>query len=95
VSEEIQSPAPVSEPAPVVQPGRADPASVLASLKLDAPSDLVQIETDPHRVSTAPLEEEEAPRVPRVRRPSPQISDEPLSQVETRASAPGTQHPGS
>ena len=82
VREEPQSPAPVSEAESVVQPGRADPASILASLKSGA-SDLVQIETDPHKVQ-AMVEEEEAPRLPRVRRPRPVISNEPLMQVETR-----------
>jgi ribonuclease E len=82
VREEPQSPAPVSEPEPVVQPGRADPASILASLK-SGTSELLQIETDPHKVQPV-VEEEEAPRQPRVRRPRPAISDEPLVQVETR-----------
>jgi len=62
----------------------AETQSVLARLELDWPSDLVQIETDPHKVLPLEVEEEEAPRPRRVRRPPPPISDEPLIQVETR-----------
>ena len=58
--------------------------SVLAKLKLDWPGDLVQIETDPQKVRPVEAEEAEAPRPPRVRRPAPPISNEPLIQVETR-----------
>ena len=58
--------------------------SVLAKLKLDWPGDLVQIETDPQKVRPVEAEEAEAPRPPRVRRPAPSISNEPLIQVETR-----------
>jgi hypothetical protein len=83
VHEEPQTPALVSAPAVIVQAGRANPASIIASLKSGA-SDLVQIETDPHKVQTI-VEEQEAPRAPRVRRPRPVIPDEPLVQIETRA----------
>jgi ribonuclease E len=75
-------PARKEEPAP--QPGVADTESILAALKLDWSSDLVQVETDPQKVQPVVLEEEEAPRARRVRRPLAPISDEPLIQVETR-----------
>jgi ribonuclease E len=86
VREEVQTPAPVQPPAAPPQPGRADPATILASLN-SATSDLVQIETDPHKVQPL-VEEEEAPRPMRVRRPPPIISDEPLVQIETRRREP-------
>ena len=72
---EAQAP-PAAEPqAPAPQP---------APLKLDWPSDLVQIETDPHKAREVVVEE--APVAPRVRRvrpaPAP-VVNEPLVQVET------------
>jgi ribonuclease E len=71
--------------------GVVETQTVLAALKLDWPSDLVQIETDPQKVRTLPVEEEEAPRPRRVRRPPPPISDEPLVQVETRRGDSGAE----
>jgi ribonuclease E len=65
--------------------------TVLATLRLDSPSDLVQIETDPQKVRPRAVEEEEAPRPRRVRRPPPPISDEPLIQVETRRGDTGAE----
>ena len=56
-------------------------------LKLDWPSDLIQIETDPVKKEEARAKapaDEPAPRVKRVRPPLPPVSDEPLVQIETR-----------
>ncbi|MDH5536333.1 MAG: hypothetical protein OEZ08_12300, partial [Betaproteobacteria bacterium] len=80
-----------------------EPASALEStapapvpLKLDWPSDLVQIETDPDKVRTAqqtvPQEADEH-RVKRVRASLPPVSHEPLIQVETR-NVPGNAEAG-
>jgi hypothetical protein len=65
--------------------------SVLAKLKLDWAGDLVQIETDPQKVRPIMIEEEEAPRPRRVRRPPAAMSDEPLIQVETRRRETGVE----
>jgi ribonuclease E len=87
------SPPPVSEqPAP--------------ALKLEWPSDLVQIETNPVRLQAmlAKMQEAEPAPRPKRQRPSlPPVSDEPLVQVETRkpaapdpgvhAQTPGTGEP--
>jgi hypothetical protein len=64
--------------------GGVERQTVLPALRLDWPSDLVQIETDPQKVRPGAVAEEEAPRPRRARRPPPPISDEPLIQVETR-----------
>jgi len=72
----------VSEEAPVVAS-----APVMSSLKLDWPSELVQIETDPERLralaSAASALPPAAPTARRVRRVLPPLSVEPLVQVET------------
>jgi len=86
VLEQPQSPAPMAEP-----PRVEKPAAVAAPLKLDWPSDLVQIETDPHKVQAVAPQEEAPARAPRRLRPAPlPVSNEPLVQVETqrRESAP-------
>ena len=73
----IESAAPV-----VAEPQRA------STLKLDWPSDLVQIETDPEKVRAVVVEEEVAPRPRRVRAVAAPVADEPLVQVETRKREP-------
>jgi hypothetical protein len=57
-------------------------------MKLDWPSDLVQIETDPGKAQSAvtAVEGEPAARPRRVRPVPLPMSDEPLVQVETRGS---------
>jgi hypothetical protein len=89
----IPDPAPASEPAParVIEPAPA-PASAAAApvaqpLKMDWPSDLVQIETDPQKRQAARAEAQPVEAAPRVKRERPvihQAVDEPLVQVETR-----------
>jgi hypothetical protein len=83
--------APVARPEPVLeraaepQPSAPQPAP----LKLEWPSDLVQIETDPHKARAVVVVEEEplTPRVRRVRPTPPQMPSEPLIQVETQRSS--------
>lgn len=65
----------------------SEPPPVPPSLKLEWPSDLVQIETDAEkaRAALAPQEEERVVPYPqRVRPPPLPVSNEPLMQVETR-----------
>lgn len=60
------------------------------TLQLDWSSGLTQIETDPEKHKAALIRAQEqpvAPRVKRIRRPLPSLSDEPLMQVETRKTA--------
>jgi len=57
-----------------------------APVKLEWPSDLQQVESDPGKVSAAQQEavqEQQAPRPKRVRQPLPPVIDEPLVQIET------------
>jgi hypothetical protein len=93
VSEASQSPAPLVGSAPRYDaaPARQEPPSPPAPVKLDWPSDLVQIETDPQKArAPAPHEEEEQAPPPRRARPAQRaVSEEPLVQVEThRREAP-------
>jgi len=86
VVREVSPPAPAS----ALQSGAPAP------LTLDWPSDLVQIETNPDKLKTAPQtapEERAEHRVKRARAPLPPASEEPLVQVETR-DAPGTADAG-
>ena len=88
VPEAAPAPASVSlgGPPPIAEPA---PAPAAPALKLEWPSDLVQIETDPHKASTAAVEETSpAPRPRRVRPAPVPVPDEPLQQVETRRSEP-------
>jgi ribonuclease E len=73
-----------SEPVAAV-PQSLPPAPQPAAPMTFSP-DLVQIETDPRkaRISESTVEPPAPPRPPRVRPPLPQVSDEPLLQVETR-----------
>ncbi len=91
---ETRAPQPVPEPRPEArepETARApEPAVVQTepprpSLKLDWPSDLVQIETDPHKVAASPVNEQPPlSRAPRVRPAPTAVLNEPLVQVETR-----------
>ena len=83
-SEPLVGSAPRHEPAPVAE-AAVTPAP--ASLRIEWPSDLVQIETDPQkaRAAAAAAEEPEPVSRPRRIRPIPvRVPDEPLVQVETR-----------
>jgi hypothetical protein len=90
-SEGLSDIAPTSGPlvgsAPQIAPAAVDQAATPAPhVKLEWPSDLVQVETDPEKVreSSSYIEVEAQPRERR-ERPAPiTLSDEPLVQVETR-----------
>jgi ribonuclease E len=95
----VPDPAPVSETtpsrvfeaAPVATPAAVPAAAAPAPkpLKLDWPSDLVQIETDPQKRQAARVEAQTGQPAPRVKRERPvtqQPVAEPLVQVETRQS---------
>jgi ribonuclease E len=72
----------VPQPAPASGAGYA-PA---VPIKMEWPSDLQQVESDPVKVSVAqqePVQQQQAPRPKRVRQPAPQMVDEPLVQIET------------
>jgi hypothetical protein len=85
----VSEPAPsrVFEPAPAVAPAPAAAAPAPKPLKLDWPSDLVQIETDPEKRQAARVEAQPAEAALRVKRERPVLQQpvaEPLVQVETR-----------
>jgi len=64
-------------------------------VKIEWPSDLQQVESDPAKIQTAQrqvIEEHLMPRPKRVRPAAAPIVDEPLVQIETQAS--GTTTPG-
>ncbi|MGH8700272.1 MAG: ribonuclease E/G, partial [Burkholderiales bacterium] len=78
-------------PAPPVQsgPGFAPAEPV----KIEWPSDLKQVESDPEKIQTAQrqvVEEQFVPRPKRVRQPVQPVSNEPLVQIETDPSGPAT-----
>ena len=79
------------EPKPVpLAPSGPGYAPVLP-VKIEWPSDLVQVESDPGKVQAARQEEIEqqlAPRPRRVRQPVQPASSEPLVQIETQPSGP-------
>ena len=55
-------------------------------VKIDWPSDLQQVESDPEKIRSVreePAPQPSAPRPRRVRPPAPRPSDEPLVQIET------------
>jgi len=86
---EFQPSEPVaSQPAHVSGAGYAPAEPV----KIEWPSDLQQVESDPSKVSAVqqePVQEHHAPRPKRVRQPLAQAVDEPLVQIETeRAQSP-------
>ena len=84
-----------AEPAPAVDrvvehvpvaPAVVAPAVPVAREPIVLPSDLHQVETDAEklRVAANKVEPPAPPRQPRARLPLPQLSNEPLEQVETR-----------
>jgi ribonuclease E len=83
---QYHEPAPTQVEAPPSEVVHEAPVVAAPPLKLEWPSDLMQIETDPHKASAAAARtaEEAVPRQPRVRRPPPPMSSEPLVQIETR-----------
>jgi ribonuclease E len=100
VNEIPQSSTPLVGSAPRFEavPERAEaPAEPASNLKLDWPSDLVQVETDPHKARDAATYVEAEPRrVGRVRPAPVPVSDDPLVQVETRSrAAPADTEPAS
>jgi len=90
---EFQSRTPVApEPAPASGAGYAPAAPV----KIEWPSDLQQVESDPNKVQTAQqesIQEQPAPRPKRVRTARPEVIEEPLVQIETDRT--GAQTPAS
>ena len=80
---EFQPREPVApQPAPASGAGYAPAEPV----KMEWPSDLQQVESDPGKVSSAqqePEQERHAPRPKRVRQPLPPVIDKPLVQIET------------
>lgn len=68
-------------------------------VRIEWPSDLVQVESDPGKVQTAEQEEivqQPVQRPKRVRQPAHPLVDEPLVQIETgqAAAAPATEGKG-
>lgn len=67
-------------------------------VKIEWPSDLQQVESDPEKVKAAEqgvVQEEPAPRPKRVRPPQAPVIEEPLVQIETgqpEAAAPSAEH---
>ncbi len=62
-------------------------------VKIEWPSDLKQVESDPEKIQTAQrqlVEEQLMPRPKRVRQPEQPVSSEPLVQIETHPSGPAT-----
>jgi hypothetical protein len=93
-AEPVSTPEPVAHHAPQVheKPVAEAPSPAPAPLKLEWPSDLVQIETDPHKAqSVAPQPEEtQAPRTRRSRPAPVPVASEPLVQIETRRGGSGS-----
>lgn len=96
VVREFEPRAPEPEPAALTGPGFASAQPV----KIEWPSDLVQVESDPGKVQTVEQHEPEhqlAPRLKRVRQPMQPASEEPLVQIETDqagAAATGAEQDG-
>jgi hypothetical protein len=62
-------------------------------VKIEWPSDLKQVESDPAKIQTAQrqfIEEQPMPRPKRVRPAVESVGNEPLVQIETQASGPAT-----
>ena len=62
-------------------------------VKIEWPSDLKQVESDPEKIQTAQrqvIEEQPMPRAKRVRPAAEPLGNEPLVQIETHASGPAT-----
>jgi ribonuclease E len=86
---EFVAPPPAERPAGAPEAGSA-PAM---PLKIEWPADLVQVESDPGKIRAAEepqVEEQPAPRPKRVRPVARPVSEEPLIQIETQRSAPGS-----
>jgi ribonuclease E len=76
---------PRETPAPVARPAGAG-YTPAAPVKMEWPSDLQQVESDPAKISAAQpdvAQEQHAPRPRRTRRPAQAVSEEPLVQIET------------
>jgi hypothetical protein len=80
------------EAAPAPAPERSAGFAPAAPVKIEWPSDLQQVESDPGKVQEAAHADDPreslAPRPRRVRQPRPQTSEEPLVQIETGAESP-------
>jgi ribonuclease E len=85
----VEERAAVETTARTPEPEQQRPAAPF-ELKLEWPTDLVQVETDAGKAAAAAAQPQpEAPaRAPRVRKPLPPPSTEPLIQVETRRREP-------
>jgi ribonuclease E len=62
-------------------------------VRIEWPSDLKQVESDPEKIQTAQrqlIEEQLMPHPKRVRQPEQPVSNEPLVQIETHPSGPAT-----
>lgn len=62
-------------------------------VKIEWPSDLKQVESDPEKIQTAQrqlVEEQLVPRPKRVRQSEQLVSNEPLVQIETHPSGPAS-----
>ena len=62
-------------------------------VKIEWPSDLKQVESDPEKIQTAQrqlVEEQLMPRPKRVRQPEQPVGNEPLVQIETDPSGPAS-----
>jgi len=79
---EAAAPAATSPAAPAPAPSYVPAAPV----KIEWPSDLQQVESDPDKIQAVEQQaprEQATPRPKRVRQPLPQVNDEPLVQIET------------
>jgi hypothetical protein len=80
------------EAAPMAAP--SGPGFALAEpVKIEWPSDLKQVESDPEKIQTAQrqlVEEQLVPRPKRVRQSEQLVSSEPLVQIETHPSGPAS-----
>jgi len=68
------------------QPASGPGYAPAAPLKIEWPSDLQQVESDPEKIQAVQQQapqEQATPRPKRVRQPVPQVKDEPLVQIET------------
>jgi hypothetical protein len=62
-------------------------------VKIEWPSDLKQVESDPEKIQTEQrqlVEEQLMPRPKRVRQPEQPVGNEPLVQIETHPSGPAS-----
>ena len=77
-----------------VQPAPSGPGyAPVQPVKIEWPSDLVQVESDPGKVQAVrqvEIEQQPAPRPQRVRQPAQPVSNEPLVQIETQPAGPAS-----